>query len=348
MMQISIYNTHILNYLLVYGTVELRMRRAEAVGRKTISEDSVTLWVNARRKGESYRNIGRRFGVDPRTVKLWVQRTAEESEKEHWEAVSRQVDAKYLDEHYRMLLQIAAALLDAVHTDPVSAHHKLDARLPLDNSVQSAVQRSAGLLASRGLDMSSTLSQSPSSTGIKDNKSERMGRRLFDALMEHEPELERFIQAWQTQWANFQQERLKLIDVAGNLFGQREISTEMAKTLKIPVVREALMIKLLDQEPRPSRVDEISEKKARLIGRMGLNETVVHAGPKQEVEAAQKAYDWVLSQISHKERIDPVIRSYHSLMDQVREAEDCIDHLILMGKPWGKCTLCLNRPIHSL
>lgn len=318
------------------------------MGRKTISEDSVTLWINARRKGESYRNIGRRFSVDPRTVKLWVQRAAEESEKEHWEAVSRQVDSKYLDEHYRMLLQIAAALLDAVHTDPVSAHHELHTRILLDNSVQSAVQRSAGLLASRGFDMSSAVSQSSSSTGINDNKPKRMGRRLLDALLEHEPELERFIEAWQTQWANFQQERLKLIKVAEGLFGQAEISTELAKTLKVPVVLEALMFRLLDQEPPPSRVDYIGEKKARLMCYLGPDERAVHTGPKQEVEIAKKAYDQVLAQVSHRERVGPVKRSYYSLMDQVREAENCIERLILMGKPQGKCTLCLNRPIHSL
>jgi len=54
-------------------------------------------WIQLRRKEESYRSIGRRFDVDPRTVKSWVQKAGEEKEKEHWEAVSRQVDAKYLD-----------------------------------------------------------------------------------------------------------------------------------------------------------------------------------------------------------------------------------------------------------
>jgi hypothetical protein len=107
------------------------------------------------------------------------------------------------------------------------------------------------------------------------------------------------------------------------------------------------MTRLLDQKHRPSRIDDINENKSRLMCYMGPNETVVHAGPKQEVEAARKAYDWVLSQISHEERVGPATRSHHSLTDQVREVEDYIDHLILMGKPRGKCALCLDRPIHS-
>jgi hypothetical protein len=318
------------------------------MGRKTISEGSVAQWVKAHKRGESYRSIGRTFEVDPRTVKLWVQKAAEEGEKEHWEAVARQVDAKYLEEHYRMLLQIATALLDAMYTDVVLAHHELDARILLDNSVQSAVQRSAGLLASRGFDISSTVNRSHSSNYTEDNKAERIGCKLLDALMEHEPELQKLTEAWQSRWANFQEERLKLIEVAGNLFGQAGLSTEFTKTLKVPVVREALMNELLDQEARPSRVDHINEKKARLICYLGPNETVVHAGPKQEVELASKVYDWVLSQVSHKERVDPVKRSFSSLIGQVKKVEDYIERLALIGKPQGKCALCLNRPIHSL
>jgi hypothetical protein len=75
---------------------------------------------------------------------------------------------------------------------------------------------------------------------------------------------------------------------------------------------------------------------------------IVYTESKQEVEAICKAYDKVLSQLSHKERVKPVEDSYHSLMDQVREVEDYVDRLILMGKPQGQCTLCINRSIHSL
>ena len=81
------------------------------MARKKIDSQLVAQWIHLNRKGESYRSIGRQFDVDSRTVKSWIMRAGEEKEKEHWEAVSRQVDAKYLDEHYRMLLQIAVRRL---------------------------------------------------------------------------------------------------------------------------------------------------------------------------------------------------------------------------------------------
>jgi hypothetical protein len=311
--------------------------------RKKVDDQLVAQWIHLRRKGEPYRSIGREFGVDPRTVKSWIQRAGEEKEKEHWEAVSRQVDAKYLDEHYRMLLQIAAAVLDTVHRDPVFVHHELDAHVLVDNCIQSAVRKSAELLAGRGLDMSSAASEFPSDAGIKDHTAERLGRRLLDALMEHEPQLKMAIEAWESDWTKFQQARLKLVEAAKNLFKQANTSDRIAEVLKIEVVREALGNKLFNEEPWSSRVDVLDDKNAHLIRYRRRTETRVYTGSKQEVEAAYKAYDKVLSQLSHEERVKPVEDSYHSLMDQVREVEDYVDHLLLRGKPEGHCPLCLNR-----
>ena len=315
--------------------------------RKKIDDQLVAQWIHLRRKGDSYRSIGRRFDVDPRTVKSWVQKAGEEKEKEHWEAVSRQVDAKYLDEHYRMLLQIAAAVSGAVHTDPMSVQDELDARVLLNNSVQCAAEKPLELLAGRGLDMSPAVSEFPSDAGIKDHTAERLGRRLLDALMEHEPQLKMAIEAWENDWSRFQHTRLKFIEAAKNLFKLANIGDKLAERLKMEVVREALKNKLFNEEPWSSRVDVIDDKNAHLTRySRSSTRTGVYTGSKQEVEAAYNAYDKVLSQLSHEGRLKPVDDSYHSLMDQVREVEDYLDHLILMGKPQGQCTLCLNRSIH--
>jgi hypothetical protein len=317
-----------------------------AMVKKKFDEQTIAQWIQLRRKGESYHNIGSEFHVDPRTIKSWIQRAGEEKEKEHWEAVSRQVDAKYLDEHYRMLLQTAAVLLDAVHTDPVSVHHELDVRVLLDNHLRSAIQKSSELLASRGLNIEPEVTGLTTRSGIKDDKSERLGRRLLNALMEHEPELNTVINTWESAWADFQQERLKLIEIAKSLFEQRHLGKDLAKTLKIPVVQQALTNKLLNEPTRSSKVDDIDGKKAHLICYIERNGRIVYTGPNQEVEVARKAYDWVLSQVSHQERIDPVKKRYISLIDKARQVEDYIDHLVLTGKPMGKCVLCLGREIH--
>ena len=310
--------------------------------RKKIDDQLVAQWIHLRRKGEPYRSIGREFGVDPRTVKSWVQKAAEEKEKEHWERVASQVDSKYLDEHYRMLLQIAGAVLDAVHIDPVFVRHELDARVHLNNSVQSAVRKCAELLAGRGLDMSSAASEFPSDAGIKDHTAERLGRKLLDALMEHEPRLKTAIEAWEGDWSRFQHTRLQLIEAAKNLFKHGNIGDRVTEALKTEVVREALKTKLFNEEPWSSRVDVIDDKNAHLTRYNRRTEKKVYTGLNQEVDAAYKAYDKVLSQLSHKERVKPVEDNYHSLMNRVKEVEDYVDHLILMGKPQGRCTVCLN------
>jgi len=316
--------------------------------RKKFDDQLVAQWIQLHRKGEPYRSIGRTFDVDPRTVKSWIQRAGKEKEMEHWEAVSRQVDAKYLDEHCRMLLQIAAAISDSVHTDPLSVHHELDADVLLNGQIQSAVRKSEELLAQRGLNISSGASEFNTSSGIKDHATERLARRLLAALLEHEPQLKSVIEAWESDWTKFQKARLNLIEVAGNLFKHANVGDSVAEALKIAVVREALENRLINAEPWSSRVDVLDDKNAHLVRYSRRTETRVYTGSKQEIEGVQKVYDNVLSQISHRERISFVKSSYQSLTDRVREAEDYIDRLILIGKPHGKCALCLSREIPLL
>ena len=116
------------------------------MSRRRITGEMIAEWVQLLRKGQSYRGIAREFGVDPRTVKSQFQKAIREKEKEHWEAVSRQVDVKYLDEHYRILIQVAVAILDAGHTDPVRTHHELDADYVLEQGILSAMQGLTELL----------------------------------------------------------------------------------------------------------------------------------------------------------------------------------------------------------
>ena len=317
------------------------------IERIKITDELIQQWIRLRRRGESYRSIGRRFQVDPRTVKSWVQKAGEEKEKEHWEAVSRQVDAKYLDEHYRMLLQVAAAVLDAVHTDPVFVHHELKSHVILNGRVQGAMQKSPQLLEGRGLDIQPTMiTEFPSYHNEIDNHPfERLGSKLLDALMEHEPQLKMAIEAWESDWSRFQHTRLKFIEAAKNLLKLANIGDKLAERLKMEVVREALGNKLFNEEPWSSRVDVIDDKNAHLVRYSRSTRTEVYTGSKQEVEAAYNAYDKVLSQVLHKERIRPVDDSYQSLMKSIRQVEDSVDYLLLRGKPEGRCPLCLNQSI---
>ncbi len=314
--------------------------------KKQFDDQLVAQWIQLRRKGEPYRSIGRTFDVDPRTVKSWIQRAGVEKEQEHWEAVSRQVDTKYLDEHYRMLLQIAAALLEAVHTDPVSAYHTPDARVLFSSSAEVAVRMSAELLKGRGLDMSSAVSEFSLPSGVKDAIAKRLGHKLLDALMEHEPRLEEIMEEWGRGWAEFQKERSKLVEAAENLFKHAGASDKIAEALKRGAVREVLGASLLKEDTCSSFVDDIDENRANLIRQSKQTGTIVYSGLKLEVRSAQDAYGRVFPQLSHPGRIGPVEDSYHSLVKQLREVEDYVDQLILMGKPRGQCGLCLHQSIH--
>jgi len=318
------------------------------MGKEKVNEELLTQWIHLRRKGRSYRSIAKRFGVDPRTIKSWVQRAGEEKEKQHWEAVSRQVDAKYLDEHYRMIVQVAVAVLDAVHTEPVSVHRELDTRSLLSNCVQSALQKSTELVTRRGLDMADAPDELSLHIRTENHVAERLSRKLLDALMEHEPQVKTAIEAWEIDWSRFQQARLRLAEAAKNLFKLGEVSDKAAEGLKLAVVQEALENKLFGEKPCSSRVEDGDKGQANLLRYSQRTIKEIYNGPKQEIEAACNAYDSVLSQVSHEARMRPVEDIYGCLKERVKEAEDLLDRLVLMGKPQGRCDLCLNRSIHSL
>jgi len=319
------------------------------MARKKIDEQVIAQCIHLHKQGESYISIGHKCGIDPRTAKSWIQKADKEKEEAHWEAVSQQVDSKYLDEHYRLLLKIAAAVLEAVDSDPIVTDPELAVPVFFNTCIRSATQRANKLLVERGLELASK-------GKIEWHTADRLGRRLLDALMEHEPQLKTAVESWKIDWTKFQKTRFELMEAAKNLFKNADLDDEVAEGIKTNIVNELLQNKLLDEEPRSSRVDasekdderirkRLRDKYVRLIRYNKRGEMLVYMGSEEEVEAACKAYDEVLLRLSHPERIRPVQVSYFSLMERVKEVEDYIDRLILMGKPQGQCTLCLNQSI---
>ena len=323
------------------------------MARKKIDDQMAAQWIHLHKKGESYRSIGREFGVNYRTVKSWIQRAGEEKEKEHWEAVSQQIDAKYLDEHYRMLLKIAAAVLDVAHSDPIVTNPELAIPVFFDMGIRSAMQKTAKVLVERGLELTYE-------GEIEVHEADRLGRRLLDALMEHEPLLKTATEAWESDWTKFQKTRLELMEVAKNLFKNAKVDDAVAEGISIIIVDEVLRNKILGEEPCSSRVnasdrddEQTRDKRTRdkLVQLTRYNkrgEMTVYTGSMQEVEATSKTYEKVLLQLSHEERVYPVKDIYHSLMKRVEEVEDYVDRLILMGRPQGQCPLCLNQSTRLL
>jgi hypothetical protein len=316
------------------------------MARKKIDDQVVAQWIQLHRKGVSYRSIGRDFDVDSRTVKSWIERAGEEKEKEHWEAVSRQVDAKYLDEHYRMLLQIAVALLSAVHSDPISEGYETDDRSILSGKIVYALQKCAGLFLERGLSEANDQYKH-----LESNDVDRLGHRLFNALMEHEPLLKAAFDAWKIEWNGFQKAKTDLIKSAKELFENLRLDHKSPIDVSIKadvcrkIVLEALLQNVLGKEPLSSKVDAFDDNVFRFSRYNEHLEIIVYYGPKTVEEVIHTAYDRLLPQITHKERLALIKTNYASLTGQAKKVEEFIDHLILTGRPSGNCVLCSHQPI---
>jgi len=295
--------------------------------KRKISDELIAEFIRLRQAGQSFRTIGRTCKVDPRTVKGWVDRAGEVKEKEHWETISRQVDAKYLDEHYRLLIGIVARVRDTLRINPVDFNFKRDAESLIGEAIQLGLQQSSNLLKERGLSVSESLS-----------------RHLLESLMEHEPRLKVTLDEWKGHWNRFQKERGELADQACGLFIQEKLRPEVAETLGIAVAGEGMRIQLLGEDTRSSKVEHINDKRSRLIRSNRQISEEVYKGPKQEVEVANRVYELVLSQVTLEQRILPVKLAYDYLMTSAHDVVGLIEQLVLIGRPQGRCSLCPGSP----
>jgi hypothetical protein len=296
------------------------------MSKRKIPDELVVEFVRLRQAGQSYRTISETYKVDPRTVKSWIEKAGREKEKEHWEIVSRQVDTKYLDEHYRLLIRIAARLVDIVRTRSMDVTNQQDADALIDNSIQLGLQQADNLLKERGIDITN-----------------RLSRLLLEALTEHEPQLKIALNNWKYRWNEFEKVRLQLAQQAGGLFEQKKLSHKVAEALGIVAAIEGMKIRLLGEEPYSSTVEDSGTERARLIRNNQQTWQEVYRGPKRDVDTAKNAYEFVLSQISHEERMRPVEDAYKYLMNSARTVEDFVERLVLVGRPQGQCGLCPGR-----
>ena len=86
--------------------------------RRVISDEVAAKAWRLHRQGLSKRAIGTALGIDPRTAKNQVQRVEAEEQADHWKAVAKMVDVRYVDEHYQLMLCTSSGVLRAVKTHP--------------------------------------------------------------------------------------------------------------------------------------------------------------------------------------------------------------------------------------
>ena len=309
-----------------------------------ITAEMVSEFIRLHQQGYSYRAIGRTYKVDSRTVKDRIDKAKKAKEEEYWEAVSRQVDAKYLDEHYRLLVHVALAVLNAVRTQPLFARAQDRAAALLDRMTEGSLGEPAlDLLTGRGVDLD-TLPTMSVPDEIGETPKRRLVQRMLHGLMEHESALSQAVEQWEGCWDRFQERRAEHGQEAQGLFVGKMVGEAVATDIGIPVADEGLRSTLLHYEMRVPEVEEREEGKAAIVLVRGSSREPedICSGPEAEMRSGVDAYPHVLSQLRHEGRIGSVLAAYKSLMKIVSQIEDLVDTLVLRGHPLGRCALCAN------
>ena len=186
--------------------------------KRKLAPDTAVQATQLRRAGRSYREIGSLLRIDPRTAKGLAHRVEEAREREHWEAVSRQVDGRSLERHHRLLAQAARGLLRGLAPDPLeSAPAVLDPGPLLQYHVAERLEGEQ-LPGWEGTTLGSVESEDRDTV-------RRWAARLVEALLEHEAIL---AEAWKRRNSAFrrlQQARQTLIHQAEGLLAQEGASS---------------------------------------------------------------------------------------------------------------------------
>ncbi len=145
-----------------------------------VTEELVAQFIQLHRRGDSFRAIGAKFEVDPRTVKSRIEKAEKQRDRDHWEAVSRQVDVKYLEEHLGMLVRVSIDVQRAVQSSPLQPYR--EPKVLVAALVESGLDQTGGLLEGRGLELYSPASISPTDGGHI-LPAERLAGKLLEGLM---------------------------------------------------------------------------------------------------------------------------------------------------------------------
>ena len=105
--------------------------------RRAIGDEVVAQAARLRKAGLSFKAIGKKLGIDPRTAKISIEKAAALDQTRHWESVEQRLDARYLEEHYRLLLYACAGLMQAIDTDILEG--LVDANVLVSNQIERAL-----------------------------------------------------------------------------------------------------------------------------------------------------------------------------------------------------------------
>ena len=277
--------------------------------------------------------------MDPRTVQSRIQKAEGERDRDHWEAVSRQVDVRYLEEHLNMLVRVSIDLQQAVRTSPFESNWEQPIRW-VAALVAVGLKRPGGVLESRGVDLRPP-GTSTTNDVVGKPPGERLAGKLLNGLTKHEPALKASLDQWSSHWLKIQEERRDLQGQAISLFGHQQIGEEIRESVANSLGPVAAGQAIASALSLPGEGGLTAE-----AGDDGLTTLMLTGGKQvcvvQKAEAGQvcRAYERVREQMLHEERIRPLQEAYRSLTESLAKIEDLVDHILLRGKPRGTCFLC--------
>ena len=265
--------------------------------KRKIEQDVAEEAASLRRKGHSFRAIGKSLKIDPRTVKGLVDRVTAGKKVERWEKVDIQLDAQYLGEHFHLLQQVGAGVFEAVQTHPKNTGPGVKSNDWLDYQVGSALaQGGETLLVGRGIARAPIMDRDI-------ELSPQVSRTLLKGLKEHESGLAEALDGragWVRRWQRFQICRKSVIEHARGLFSQKGYENAHASSMAETAVKALL-----------AGVNDGPES----------HWIVVDPPLSEDPEAA--GYDWVVEQISIREIRRPLKDSSERVEEGLTPAVFC-------------------------
>ena len=170
---------------------------------------------------------------------------------------------------------------------------------------------------------------------------ERLGKRIWCSLTEHEPDLKEGVEAWMKIWTGFQHKRANLGEEASGLLEKKKVDLQGVSPAVTQGLADAAIMQCVHGFDVASiRLQETSEAKYKVfMGDVPLGE---------EFEMDSKGSSEVLSawqcflggQLRIEARSRPVVNAYEKLKEAVSKLEDMVDAIVLRGRPNGTCSLC--------
>ena len=306
-----------------------------------IAESTVREFVSLHNQGVPYREIGRRFEVDWRTVKARIEKVQSAADGKRFDVAFHDVYAGLLRDHLSLLVQVAFGVLRVVETQPLFTRPDEDPELLLDRLMEVYLDEAIQTLRPRGIDLETSPSTSLPDT-VGDPAKKRMIRGLLRALDDHEPELRAAVDDWIKSWKEFQRQRREFGDRASRIL-TNAISLDPGLALSIGrgLAEGVLQADLLGQKIHTPVIEEGTSDGSSMVLQVDVRKVQLGVGSREGLENALLATrQTVLPQIRHLERLLPVKRPYAQVCEKIVAVQDLVDAIVLRGFPRGSCSLC--------